>query len=261
MSIDNDQIRKSNKKKHEEIKEVDEEDNLSNLSGTNTKKKFKLKENFNKNEKKEKDDFFEDLYEDVNVADEGENEINNNKDKNELNINNNNNNNTTRSMVMNNNNDDNNNKNIINNTSSLDKLHYNQKNQRRQSYSELFMLKLNYVSNDIGLSQKSEGAYSNFYKDGKRVFDDLEKSNSLKNSFALSNSKTDLKEIKYKRRASLQPNFNFNFDFLNFEKNLKKKKKDNESDSSSSNDSNNSSFHSSENQSEDIETKAKKKIE
>ena len=50
----------------------------------------------------------------------------------------------------------------INNTSSLDKLHYNQKNQRRQSYSELFMLKLNYVSNDIGLSQKSEGAYSNF---------------------------------------------------------------------------------------------------
>ena len=77
MSIDNDQIRKSNKKKHEEIKEVDEEDNLSNLSGTNTKKKFKLKENFNKNEKKEKDDFFEDLYEDVNVADEGENEKNN----------------------------------------------------------------------------------------------------------------------------------------------------------------------------------------
>ena len=77
MSIDNDQIRKSNKKKHEEIKEVDEEDNLSNLSGTNTKKKFKFKENFNKNEKKEKDDFFEDLYEDVNVADEGENEKNN----------------------------------------------------------------------------------------------------------------------------------------------------------------------------------------
>ena len=77
MSIDNDQIRKSNKKKHEEIKEVDEEDNLSNLSGTNTKKKFNLKENFNKNEKKEKDDFFEDLYEDVNVADEGENEKNN----------------------------------------------------------------------------------------------------------------------------------------------------------------------------------------
>ena len=77
MSIDNDQIRKSNKKRHEEIKEVDEEDNLSNLSGTNTKKKFNLKENFNKNEKKEKDDFFEDLYEDVNVADEGENEKNN----------------------------------------------------------------------------------------------------------------------------------------------------------------------------------------
>ena len=149
----------------------------------------------------------------------------------------------------------------INNTSSVDKINYNPKNQRRQSYSELFMLKLNYVSNDIGLSQKPEGAYSNLYKDGKRVFDDLEKSNSLKNSFALSNSKTDLKEIKYKRRASLQPNFNFNFDFLNFEKNLKKKKKDNESDSSSSNDINNSSFHSSENQSEDIETKAKKKIE
>ena len=77
MSIDNDQIRKSNKKRHEGIKEVDEEDNLSNLSGTNTKKKFNLKENFNKNEKKEKDDFFEDLYEDVNVADEGENGKNN----------------------------------------------------------------------------------------------------------------------------------------------------------------------------------------
>ena len=77
MSIDNDQIRKSNKKKHEEIKEVDEEDNLSNLSVTNTKKKFNFKENFNKNEKKEKDDFFEDVCEDVNVADEGENEKNN----------------------------------------------------------------------------------------------------------------------------------------------------------------------------------------
>ena len=151
----------------------------------------------------------------------------------------------------------------INNTSSLDKLHYNQKNQRRQSYSELFMLKLNYVSNDIGLSQKSEGAYSNFYKDGKRVFDDLEKSNSLKNSFALSNSKTDLKEIKYRRRASLQPNCNLNFDFLSFG-DYKKKNRDNESrsDSSNSSDSNNSSFDSSHiNSSEDIETKAKKKME
>ena len=151
----------------------------------------------------------------------------------------------------------------INNTSSLDKLHYNQKNQRRQSYSELFMLKLNYVSNDIGLSQKSEGAYSNFYKDGKRVFDDLEKSNSLKNSFALSNSRTDLKEIKYRRRASLQPNCNLNFDFLSFG-DYKKKNRDNESrsDSSNSSDSNNSSFDSSHcNSSEDIETKAKKKME
>ena len=77
MSIDNDQIRKSNKKKHEEIKEVDEEDNLSNLSGINNKKKLNLKENFNKNEKKEKDDFFEDLYEDVNIADEKKKKKNN----------------------------------------------------------------------------------------------------------------------------------------------------------------------------------------
>ena len=151
----------------------------------------------------------------------------------------------------------------INYTSSADKIKLVQKEQRRQSYSELFMLKLNYVSNDIGLSQKSEGAYSNFYKDGKRVFDDLEKSNSLKNSFALSNSRTDLKEIKYRRRASLQPNCNLNFDFLSFG-DYKKKHRDNESRSNSSNssDSNNSSFDSSHsNSSEDIETKAKKKME
>ena len=156
------------------------------------------------------------------------------------------------------------NKNVIPNTSSVDKIQYNQKNQRRQSYSELFLLKLNYVSNDIGLSQKPEGAYSNFYKDGKRVFEDIEKSNSLKNSFVLPNSKTELKEIKYRRRASLQPNFNF--DFLKFFGDKKKKKDNNESNSNSSNsnsskssDSNNSSFVSSKSSDEDIETKAKKK--
>ena len=158
------------------------------------------------------------------------------------------------------------NKNVIPNTSSVDKIQYNQKNQRRQSYSELFLLKLNYVSNDIGLSQKPEGAYSNFYKDGKRVFEDIEKSNSLKNSFVLPNSKTELKEIKYRRRASLQPNFNF--DFLKFFGDKKKKKDNNESNSNSSNsnsskssDSNNSSFVSSKSSDEDIETKAKKKME
>ena len=139
----------------------------------------------------------------------------------------------------------------INNTSSADKIKLNdQKNQRRQSYSELFLLKLNYVSNDIGLSQKLEGSYSNLYKDGKRVFDDLEKSNSLKNSFSFSDSKSNLNDIKYKRRGSLQPNFfrNKNFNLLNF------------GDDSFESNKNDSSFISSNSSSEDIEKKVKKKI-
>ncbi len=138
----------------------------------------------------------------------------------------------------------------INNTSSADKIKLNdQKNQRRQSYSELFLLKLNYVSNDIGLSQKLEGSYSNLYKDGKRVFDDLEKSNSLKNSFSFSDSKSNLNDIKYKRRGSLQPNFfrNKNFNLLNF------------GDDSFESNKNDSSFISSNSSSEDIKKKKKKK--
>ena len=138
----------------------------------------------------------------------------------------------------------------INNTSSADRIKLDQKEQRRQSYSELFFLKLNYVSNDIGLSQKSEGSYSNLYKDGKRIFDDLEKSNSPKNSFSLSDSKTNLNDIQFKRRSSLQPNFfrNKNFNLLNF------------GDDSFESNKNDSSFISSNSSSEDIEKKVKKKI-
>ena len=105
-------------------------------------------------------------------------------------------------------------------TSSVEQIKVSQIAKRRSSYSDLFLLKLNYVSNDINLSQKHESGYSNLYKNGIRVFDELDKenANSVKSSFTLSNnfSKTSL-DKKYMRRSSLQPNFfrNKNFNLLN----------------------------------------------
>ena len=176
-------------------------------------------------------------------------------------------------------------------TSSVEQIKVSQLAKRRSSYSDLFLLKLNYIPNDFSLSQKPESGYSNLYKNGIRVFDELDKenSNSFKSSFTLSNniSKTSL-DKKYMRRSSLQPNFfrNQNFDFLNcgddslgnkYDKNNtgkstrnlskkkkhKKKKKNNSSSSESNSDSSNSDFNSSEissNSNSDIEEKARKKL-
>ena len=101
-----------------------------------------------------------------------------------------------------------------------------QNQKRRGSYSDLFKLKQSYVSNDINLTQKQQGKYSELYKNGIRVFDDLEKeekknsnNNSLRSSFALSitKSRNALKDTKIGgRRASLQPSIfrNKNFNLL-----------------------------------------------
>ena len=177
-------------------------------------------------------------------------------------------------------------------TSSVKQIKNSQIERRRVSYSDLFLLKLNYVSNDINLSQKHESGYSNLYKNGIRVFDDLEKENSksLKGSFTLPNSisKASINK-KYMRTSSLQPNFfrNKNFNLLNCSddafgiknnksneyirnvSNKKKRKKKNENNSSDneSNNSNNSnsgdnSFGSSLNSSDsNIEEKARKKLD
>ncbi len=177
-------------------------------------------------------------------------------------------------------------------TSSVKQIKNSQIERRRASYSDLFLLKLNYVSNDINLSQKHESGYSNLYKNGIRVFDDLEKENSksLKGSFTLPNSisKASINK-KYMRTSSLQPNFfrNKNFNLLNCSddafgiknnksneyisnvSNKKKRKKKNENNSSDneSNNSNNSnsgdnSFESSLNSSDsNFEEKARKKLD
>ena len=90
-SLDNDQIVIDNKKKREEIKEVDEEDLLSNHEHDNTNINLKRgkslrKSLLNKGKKeKESDDFYENLYEDVNVD---ENEEEKNDLKKEINDNN-----------------------------------------------------------------------------------------------------------------------------------------------------------------------------
>ena len=173
-------------------------------------------------------------------------------------------------------------------TSSVEQIKVSQLAKRRSSYSDLFLLKLNYIPNDFSLSQKPESGYSNLYKNGIRVFDELDKenSNSFKSSFTLSNniSKTSL-DKKYMRRSSLQPNFfrNQNFDFLNcgddslgnkYDKNNtgkstrnlskkkkhKKKKKNNSSYSESNSDSSNSGSDISSNSNSDIEEKARKKL-
>ena len=175
-------------------------------------------------------------------------------------------------------------------TSSVKQIKNSQIERRRVSYSDLFLLKLNYVSNDINLSQKHESGYSNLYKNGIRVFDDLEKENSksLKGSFTLPNSisKASINK-KYMRTSSLQPNFfrNKNFNLLNCsddafgiknnksneyirnDKKKRKKKNENNSSDNESNNSNNSnsgdnSFGSSLNSSDsNIEEKARKKLD
>ena len=175
-------------------------------------------------------------------------------------------------------------------TSSVKQIKNSQIERRRVSYSDLFLLKLNYVSNDINLSQKHESGYSNLYKNGVRVFDDLEKENSksLKGSFTLPNSisKASINK-KYMRTSSLQPNFfrNKNFNLLNCsddafgiknnksneyirnDKKKRKKKNENNSSDNESNNSNNSnsgdnSFGSSLNSSDsNIEEKARKKLD
>ena len=81
---------------------------------------------------------------------------------------------------------------------------------RRGSYCDLFKLKQSYVSNDFSLTQKPESGYSILYKDGVRVFEDVEKgnvNNSIKSSFILSNnrSKNSLSpNRKNRRRGSVE---------------------------------------------------------
>ena len=49
-----------------------------------------------------------------------------------------------------------------------------QNQKRRGSYSDLFKLKQNYITNDIHLSQKQGSKYSDLYKNGIRVFEDFD---------------------------------------------------------------------------------------
>ena len=82
MSLENSLNKNNNIKRHEEIKEEDEEDALSineQNSGIDSKKRKslkQLKQNLMDKNKKEKDDFYENLYEDVGVV-ENEEEKNN----------------------------------------------------------------------------------------------------------------------------------------------------------------------------------------
>ena len=74
-TLENDISKNDKKKKHEEIKEEDEEDILSNHelnSGNGLQRKGSLNKNYQNKDKKEKDSFFDSLYEDVNVEDEEE---------------------------------------------------------------------------------------------------------------------------------------------------------------------------------------------
>ena len=78
-SLDNDQNIIDNKKKGEEIKEVDEEDVLSNHDNSNMNqikgKEKDIRKSLLNKEKKDNEDFYENLYEDVNI-DENEEEKN-----------------------------------------------------------------------------------------------------------------------------------------------------------------------------------------
>ena len=88
-SLDNDQILIDNRKKKEEIKEVNEEGLLPNNERDNTitsqKRGKRIKKSLLNKGKKEKDDFYENLYEDVN---NDENEEEKNDLKKDLHINN-----------------------------------------------------------------------------------------------------------------------------------------------------------------------------
>ena len=95
---------------------------------------------------------------------------------------------------------------------------------RRGSYCDLFKLKQNYVSNDFTLTQKPESGYSILYKDGVRVFDEIEKGNvnsSIKSSFVLSNnrSKNSLSpNRRNRRRGSVEGSLFGKFNLLASEK-------------------------------------------
>jgi hypothetical protein len=75
-SLDNEQIIINDKKKREEIKEVDEEELLSNHDNKNINQKQNksLRKSLLNNNEKEKDDLYEDLYEDVNADENNEEE-------------------------------------------------------------------------------------------------------------------------------------------------------------------------------------------
>ena len=122
---------------------------------------------------------------------------------------------------------------IDNSTNTIDSL------KPRKTYLEIFKDKLNYVGPNFSLSEKPIGTYSNLYKDGIRMFDDLEKNNnnsivnSLKNS-GIGPSKSE-KSVSYiNNRKKIKSPFKNNllknpYERLNFHydinKSLDKKKK------------------------------------
>ena len=109
----------------------------------------------------------------------------------------------------------------------------------RKTYLEIFKDKLNYVGPNFQLSEKPTGAYSNLYKDGIRMFDEIEKNNnsnfsSLKNStIAPSKSEKNVsymggrKKLKspFKNNLSKNPYEKLNFPY-NINKSMDKKKKE-----------------------------------
>ena len=121
---------------------------------------------------------------------------------------------------------------IDNSTNTIDSL------KPRKTYLEIFKDKLNYVGPNFQLSEKPTGAYSNLYKDGIRMFDEIEKNNnsnfsSLKNStIAPSKSEKNVsymggrKKLKspFKNNLSKNPYEKLNFPY-NINKSMDKKKK------------------------------------
>ena len=84
FSLEIDPFKIDIKKNQEEIREVSEDDILSNYGNNNIKKRESLKKNASSKEKNENEDFFENLYEDVNINDveEKKNDLKKNKDNN-----------------------------------------------------------------------------------------------------------------------------------------------------------------------------------
>ena len=84
FSLEIDPFKIDIKKNQEEIREVSEDDILSNYGNNNIKKRESLKKNSSSKEKNENEDFFENLYEDVNINDveEKKNDLKKNKDNN-----------------------------------------------------------------------------------------------------------------------------------------------------------------------------------